>query len=196
MSELPVNEAQVPLAERRWVGPALLLSLIINLFLVGTIAAALIIGPPSPPGAEPGRVPAPFFKMLHKGTDGLPPGDRAAMRKIMIEQFPLIKPHLAALEMARRELADALGAPSYDTARVTAAFAKVDTVQAEISQGDARRHDSGLLQTDARTTSPRGRVDAQARGATFRSSWPGWSGGASARRSGGTRRPGRPTALR
>ncbi len=134
MSELPVNEAQVPRAERRWVGPALLLSLIINLFLVGTIAAALIIGPPSPPGAELGRVPAPFFKMLHKGTDGLPPGDRAAMRKIMIEQFPLIKPHLAALEMARRELADALGAPSYDTARVTAAFAKVDTVQAEISQ--------------------------------------------------------------
>lgn len=134
MNELPANEAQAPLAERRWVGPALLVSLVINLFLVGTIAAALIFGPPAPPGAEPGRVPTPFFKLLHKGADGLPPSDRAAMRKIMIEQFPLIKPHLAALETARRELADALGAPSYDAARVAAAFAKVDMVQAEISQ--------------------------------------------------------------
>ena len=134
MSELPVNEAQVPLAERRWVGPALLVSLLINLFLVGTIATALFFGPPLPPGAEPGRVPAPFFKMLHKDADGLPAGDRAAMRRIMIEQFPLSKPHLAALETARRELADALGAPSYDAARVAAAFSKVDMVQAEISQ--------------------------------------------------------------
>ncbi|MEN6541961.1 periplasmic heavy metal sensor [Parvibaculum sp.] len=134
MNELPANEAQARLAERRWVGPALLVSLIINLFLVGMIAAALIFGTPVPPGVEPGRVPAPFFKTLHKGADGLPPGDRAAMRKIMIDQFPLIKPRLAALETARRELADALGAPTYDAARVAAAFAKVDTVQAEISQ--------------------------------------------------------------
>jgi len=174
MSELPVNEAQVPLAARRWVGPVLLISLVVNLFLVGTIATALIFGPPPPPGAEPGRAPSPFFKMLHKGADGLPPGDRAAMRKIMIEQFPLIKPHLAALETARRELADAVGAPSYDPAKVTAAFAKVDLAQAEISQATR----NAIVQGFSRLTAEqRARVAETMRKRAERHFGPGGPGG-------------------
>jgi uncharacterized membrane protein len=174
MSELPVKEAQAPLAARRWVGPALLVSLVVNLFLVGTIATALIFGPPPPPGAEPGHAPAPFFKMLHKGADGLPPGDRAAIRKIMVEQFPLIKPHIIAIETARRELADAVGAPTYDPAKVAAAFAKVDLAQAELSQA-AR---DAMVQGFSRLTSEqRARVAETMRRRAERRFGPGGPGG-------------------
>lgn len=116
---------------RKWIGPALLVSLGLNLFLIGTMAAGLFFRPPHPPG-EFGPVPSPFWRMLHKGAQTLPPDDRAAMRKIMIQEFPIIRPYFARIETARKNLADEIGANPYDPAKVNAAFAEVDAVQAEM----------------------------------------------------------------
>ncbi len=116
---------------RKWIGPALLISLVINLFLIGFVVAGLLFHR-SGPREEFGSVPPSFFRMLHRGADGLPADDRAAMRRIMIGEFPVIRPHFLKIEAARKALADVVGATPYDPARVKEAFARVDAAQAEM----------------------------------------------------------------
>lgn len=116
---------------RRWIGPALLISLVINLFLMGFVVAGLLFRHPEPM-EEFGPVPPSFFRMLHRGADGLPADDRAAMRRIMIREFPVIRPHFLKIEAARKALADVVGATPYDPAKVKEAFAMVDAAQAEM----------------------------------------------------------------
>ncbi len=131
MSESRSTETAMQVRERRWLGPALLVSLIINLFLLGMIATALIFHRP-PPGDEFGPVPSPFFRMLQKDMGGRRPDDRAVVRSIMIQQFPIIRPYIVKIEIARRDLAQAIGATPYDPAKVSAAFERVDQAQAEM----------------------------------------------------------------
>ncbi|MCE9650532.1 MAG: periplasmic heavy metal sensor [Parvibaculum sp.] len=116
---------------RRWIGPALLISLIINLFLVGMIATAMISHRGGPRG-EFRSPPQPFFGMMRRGAADLPAGDRAAMRDIMMQQFPIIKPYFVKIDTARRNLADVIAATPYDPAKVAAAFARIDSAQAEM----------------------------------------------------------------
>lgn len=116
---------------RRWIGPALLISLTINLFLIGMIATAMIAHRGGPRGDFRGPPPS-FFGMMKRGAADLPAGDRAAMRDIMMQQFPIIKPYFVKIDMARRELADVIGANPYNPTKVREAFAKVDVAQAEM----------------------------------------------------------------
>lgn len=131
MSDTPLPQTPVNDRLRRWLGPALLISLVINLFLVGMIAAAVIAHRPGkyPDFRSP---PPPFFRMMKRGAADLPPGDRAAMRDIMVRQFPIIRPYFARIDAARRDLADMIAANPYDAIKVGAAFAKVDAAQAEM----------------------------------------------------------------
>ncbi|HEY4343747.1 MAG TPA: periplasmic heavy metal sensor [Parvibaculum sp.] len=131
MSDTPSPQTPAGDRLRRWLGPALLISLIINLFLVGMMATAMIAHRPgkhmdfrSPPPS--------FFGMIKRGAADLPPGDRAAMRDIMLQQFPIIRPYFIKIDTARRELAGVIATNPYDPVRVAAAFAKVDTAQAEM----------------------------------------------------------------
>lgn len=135
MSDLqPDEKMAAPGRERRWLGPALLASLVVNLFLLGMIATALIFGPRPPEGRQFGQVPPPFLRTLHKDASGLPDDDRVALRMMMIRQFPLIQPHIVKIETARKELAEAIGKTPYDPAEVEKAFQKVDDAQAEMIQ--------------------------------------------------------------
>lgn len=132
MSDIRSTEGTTTLHERRWLGPALLVSLIINLFLLGMIATALIFGPRPPHGEQFGEVPPPFLRALHKDVSELPSDDRAALRTLMIQQFPAIQPYIVKMETARKELAVAIGKTPYNAADVSAAFQKVDDAQTEM----------------------------------------------------------------
>ncbi len=124
---------QTPASDRlrRWLGPALLISMVLNVFLIGMIATAMIVHRPGK-HADFRSPPPSFFGMMKRGAADLPPGDRAAMRDIMVQQFPIIRPYFTKIDLARRDLADVIAANPYDSEKVGAAFAKVDAVQAEM----------------------------------------------------------------
>jgi len=132
MSDMSSTPAPAKDSARRWIGPALLISLVINLFLVGLIGAAIIHRPRMHNGDF--GPPPPFFGMMHKGVAGLPPDDRAAVRDMMLHEFPIIRPYFARIDQARRDLAITIGTKPFDAAKVAAAFAKVDAAQSEMIQ--------------------------------------------------------------
>lgn len=137
MSEnIPPTESAQPGKVRSWLGPAFLASLAINLFLIGLIAAPLVFHGYFRSGADygPGPVPMPFLGMPHGGARTLPPDERAALREMMMRDFPAIKPFIAKANRARLELADTIGAEPYDIGKVKAAFDKVDSAQLEMAQ--------------------------------------------------------------
>lgn len=131
MSDTP--SPQMPTSDRlrRWLGPALLISLAVNVFLVGLIVTTMIVHRPGE-HADLRSPPHSFFGMMKRGAADLPPGDRAAMRNIMVKQFPIIRPYFTKIDLARRDLAGAIAANPYDPEKVGAAFAKLDAVQAEM----------------------------------------------------------------
>lgn len=104
---------------RRWLGPALLASLALNLFLVALIAVPLIKGPPDRYGPPPKGYGA---SMLHGALKELPEEDRLVIRRAMREQFRQIVPHIRETQEAREKLIDAIATEPYDEAAVRAAF--------------------------------------------------------------------------
>lgn len=131
MTDAPSPQPAAPARVRRWIGPALLVSLIVNAFLLGLIAAATLTHRPWH-HAEFRAPPLPFLGMMRRGTADLPPNERAFMRDIMVQQFPIIRPYYVKIDQARKELADVIAATPYDPAKVGEAFAKVDVAQSEM----------------------------------------------------------------
>lgn len=122
--------------QRRWLGPALLASVAVNIFLVGLISVPLFFRPPHdrdfgppPRGAGPG--------MFHQSFRDLPEEDRKAIRTAMLGHFPEIRPHLIEMREAKAELADAVAADPYDEDAVRAAFDKME--RAMKAMGDVGR---------------------------------------------------------
>lgn len=108
---------------RRWLGPALLASVALNLFLVALISVPLFTGPPDG-FRDHSRGPMPG--MFLESFKALPKQDRAAIRKAMVGHFPEVRPYLAAMRDAKTRLADALAADPYDETAVHAAFDDLD----------------------------------------------------------------------
>lgn len=137
---------------RRWLGPALLISLAVNFVLIGMILTAMIVHRPQK-HVDFRSPPPSFFGMMKRGAADLPPGDRAAMRDIMVQQFPIIRPYFTKIELARRDLANVIAADPYDPEKVGAAFAKIDTVQAEMVRAtrDAMIRGFGKMSNEQRT---------------------------------------------
>lgn len=108
---------------RRWLGPALLASVAINLFLVALVSVPLFTGPHDGFGV---RRHGSMHTMLHESFKDLPKQDRAAIRKAMVGHFPEIRPYLVAIRDAKTRLADALAADPYDETDVRAAFDDLD----------------------------------------------------------------------
>ena len=118
---------------RRWLGPAFLASLAVNIFLLGLISVPLFFRPP--PGAGFGMPPGGAGPgMFHQSFKDLPEADRKAIRTTMLGYFPEIRPHLLAMREAKSELADAVAADPYDEAAVRAAFDKMDRAMKQMGE--------------------------------------------------------------
>lgn len=118
MSDMTPPPAGKP--DRRWLGPALLVSLVLNLFLVALISVPFFKGPrdggfgPMPRGH--GAV------LMHGAFRELPEEDRQEIRRAMREKFREIRPLFREMHEARDALADVLAAEPYDEAAARAAF--------------------------------------------------------------------------
>ncbi|MFA7638111.1 MAG: periplasmic heavy metal sensor [Parvibaculum sp.] len=105
--------------QRRWLGPAFLASLALNLFLVALIAVPVIKGPPDRYGPPPkGYGPA----VMHGALKELPEEDRLVIRRAMRERFRDVAPHIRETREAHDKLINAIAAEPYDEAAVRAAF--------------------------------------------------------------------------
>jgi uncharacterized membrane protein len=114
----------------RWLGIALVLSLAINAFIVGTIATRIIdirsFRRPNPPPvvdalADSNRL----LRGVHKER-------RDELRRIVRDYRPKLKPHRDALDEARNALADAVAADPFDLPRVEAALKAIQDVRADM----------------------------------------------------------------
>jgi Spy/CpxP family protein refolding chaperone len=114
---------------RRWLGPALLGSLALNLFLIALMAVPLVMGGPGRGGPA---LHGPMPGMFHSLKD-LPRGDRQAMRDAMRDHFPEVRLHMRDMGAARTALADALAADPYDEAAARAAFDAMDGAMREMT---------------------------------------------------------------
>ncbi len=121
MSDENTSTAAKP--PRRWLGPALLASFAVNLFLIALISVPLF-SRPHDGFRDHSRGPMPG--MFHESFKDLPKQDRAAIRKAMVSHFPEIRPYLVAMRDAKTRLADALAADPYDETEVHAAFDDLD----------------------------------------------------------------------
>lgn len=116
---------------RRWLGPAFLASVALNLFLLGVLSVPLFMGPHRDFAM---RVPEPGSGtgMFHSSFKDLPKEDRDAIRGTMLRHFSQIRPHLRAVQEARLGLADALAAEPYDEGAVRAAFDAMDAAMRDV----------------------------------------------------------------
>jgi uncharacterized membrane protein len=112
----------------RWLGIALVLSLAINAFIVGTIATRIIdirsFRRPNPPPVVDAL--ADSNRLLR----GFPKERRAELRRIVTDYRPKLKPHRDALDEARNALADAVAANPLDLPRVEAALTAIQDIRA------------------------------------------------------------------
>lgn len=122
------NKMSAP-AQRRWLGPAFLASLVVNLFLVGLIASAIWMHR-EPPRSHGGHLPF----LLGGDRAELSKEDRTALRQMMRGQFRTVLPDLMEMDKARADLAKVIGETPYDAAKVSEAFARVEQAQAKIAE--------------------------------------------------------------
>jgi Spy/CpxP family protein refolding chaperone len=122
--------ATAPAKRRRWLGPAFLMSLVVNLFLVGLIVSSFVAHRPS---MHPGGGPF-MFSGIRGDLDDMSKEDRAFMRKIMVRQFKTIRPQIEEMNEARKALAEVVGETPYDPAKVSAAFDRMDQAQAAMAR--------------------------------------------------------------
>lgn len=131
---------------RRWVGPALLASLAVNIFLVGLISVPLFFEPNDRGFGPPPKGHGPM--MMHNAFKDLPKEDRLAFRRAMREKFHKVIPFIRDSQEARDALADAIAADPYDEEAVRAAFDNIE--RAMISMGEAGR--DAMLEVFAKLT--------------------------------------------
>lgn len=133
MSDQPNPSARTatPIMQRPWAGPLFVTSLALNLFVVGLFSAPLIFGHrfharPDDTRMFTEQLPPPPDRLMRRGLAALDPRDRVAMRKMVLDAFPAIRPRIKEMENAKRELAAAIAADPYDEPRIKAAFDKMD----------------------------------------------------------------------
>lgn len=121
--------AVAPAKRRRWLGPAFLVSLVVNLFLVGLIVSSFVAHRPSMYGGGP-------FMMggIRGDLNDMSKEDRAFMRKIMVSQFKTIRPQIDEMNETRKALAEVVGETPYDPAKVSAVFDRMDQAQAAMAR--------------------------------------------------------------
>lgn len=128
MTDMNTPEGKLP---RRWLVPAFLASVAINVFLIAMISVPLFFRAPDrdfglpPEGHGPG--------MLHGAFKTLPEEDRRVIRRAMKSQFREVLPHIRESQAARDALTEAIAADPYDEAAVRAAFDDMSKAMAVMS---------------------------------------------------------------
>ncbi len=97
---------------------ALVISLIVNVFLIGIGLGVVITGARLAP-AQAARRPVPNIWLA---SEALPQPDRAAFRQMLREQAAAVQPELKSVRIARREAASLISQPNYDPVAVQAAL--------------------------------------------------------------------------
>ena len=117
--------------QRRWLGPAFLASVALNIFLIALIATPLVFhgwpGPHDGGFRESGSRHG-IFAALRE----LPPEDRKMLRQSMRDSFREMRPFLRKAGSGRKALADAIGADPFDPDKVRAAMAGIDAPMDEV----------------------------------------------------------------
>ena len=116
---------------RRWIGPAFLVSLGINLFLAGMIATSAFSHRGGPHGS--GGPMGDMFGDMRGAKSEMSQEDRKALRDIMVGQFKTIRPYLVEMDSARKDLATIVGATPYDPAKVKAGFDRIDAARSNVA---------------------------------------------------------------
>ena len=91
-------------APRRWLGPAFLASVVVNVFLVALISVPLFFRPHDRGFGPPPDSHGPA--MMHSAFKALPEEDRQVIRRAMKEQFREIVPHIRESQAARDALTE------------------------------------------------------------------------------------------
>ncbi len=103
---------------RKWLGPVLLVSLVVNLFLVGAFAAGFIRDMDPKGRAHVSPIGVPHQAMVRQ----LSGEERDLLKAVMGENRAKLRPLFQELRQARLALSDAIAADPYDPDAVRAAF--------------------------------------------------------------------------
>ena len=126
-----MNTAPDGKPSRRWLGPAFLASVAINVFLIALISVSVFSRPQDrgfgPPPEGHGAM------LMHGAFKALPEEDRLVFRRTMRENFRKILPHMHETQEARDALIDAISAEPYDEGAVRDAFDDMSKAAAVMS---------------------------------------------------------------
>lgn len=96
----------------------LILSLILNVFLIGIGIGVFVTGARiAPPQAQ--RRPAPN---IWRAAESLPPAERDALHKVLRDKAAEVQPEMKSVRLARREASSLMSQQNYDPAAVSAAL--------------------------------------------------------------------------
>ncbi|MGV8996443.1 MAG: periplasmic heavy metal sensor [Parvibaculaceae bacterium] len=121
-----------PAAPRSRTGLLLLVSLVINLFLIGVIATAMWTHRDGPDRGGHGGPLGFLFGDVNGAKSSMTDEDRAALKKMMMGSFKTIRPQLDNIDEARKALGRAIAATPYDPAKVAAAFDGIESAQMSV----------------------------------------------------------------
>jgi uncharacterized membrane protein len=119
-----------PGRRRRWLGLALVLSLAVNLFLVGILAGGWLARGPAA-GFDPAAGPASIPHMIR----ALPPTARDAALERFAERRRALRGQMTALRRARQSVYEALTAEAFDRAALEAALGDLREQVAALQAG-------------------------------------------------------------
>ena len=124
MSETPVT------SPRSRLGLILLISLVVNLFLVGVIATAMWRhhGEMERSGGHGGPLGF-LFGDVNGAKSDMTDEDRQALKKMMIGHFKTLRPQLDNIDEARKVLGRAIAETPYNAEKVDAAFKNIEGTQ-------------------------------------------------------------------
>lgn len=138
----------------------LIASAALNLFLVGGISAAVVLGPPRPPHGMGFGARSPLHGPGPRGPfgDGLSAAGREQVMAMRAADEAALGAQLTALREARQAMDQAFTAEPFDRAAFDAAFARLRTAEATMSagMGDRVAALAGVLSPEDRKAFVRG----------------------------------------
>lgn len=119
---------------RRGLLIALIVSLAVNLFAIGAVVGAIVLGPRlHGPGVRPGGPP--FWSAAAE----LPPERRAAYRQALMGEAGEVRDAMRAARQARREAWLSLGDPAFSPGDATARLERARTLEMQARSAVERR---------------------------------------------------------
>jgi len=115
--------------KRRWLLVGLVVSLALNLFLVGLGVGALLFGGGAKRGPDPEAAAGPRRAPLWMAGRGLSPAHRPAYREVLMRATRAARPDLVEARRLKRQAFDAMATTPYDAEMVAADLAQARTLE-------------------------------------------------------------------